>query len=397
MSKLLSHEMSVDQLRKKIEEARRGRPDQAEIEEAEALLHVKMLEQTNQRLDEVSVTLEMYGAKLNRLTQSLRANVNTSEDLAKAQRRYSRTMLVLTAVMIFTVVSVLGTQQFSSTDTVQVAENAAPQIASNPAPAAPTESVTIATIAAEQAESNETTVAWKEAFSTLGAGLSERLSAFSQQVNAFSLGVVQSVADFIKPEPKVATPVVAEQIQLVFEEPTAPEVVAAQSDAVAPVASEEVASVESVKLSSEAQPIADAVKKVSSTVASLQEQFSFGIKPTSELPTTNSTATKPVSMVTAEEAAAAFDAAFQATQTEAVVQANQAFESIEEALSQATTVTGTEANNISWDIPAEMKEKATQDKQEKIQPQAKEVLPPLMVLSADGPYVPARTSVNITE
>lgn len=424
MSKLLSHEMSVDQLRKKIEEARKGRPDDAEIEEAEALLHVKMLEQTNQRLDEVSVTLEMYGAKLNRLTQSLRANVSTSEHLAKSQRRYSRLMLVLTVAILFAVFTAFGTETFTGGDgSEQIANATSPstvQVPKAPISATPINNAAsttpIATTATPEPAVSQNQ--WAEAFGALSQGFNERFAAVSEQVSTFTYGLVQQAADWIAPEPVETSPVSQSTTNAI--------VIQSPADVAAPA---EPAALEGEAVETTQPAVmnqAETETAGESSVSNLQQQFSNSANAeTSVAAVTEGFESETVSevvaepLMTPEEAAAAFDAAMNertagsaetelpARQTVAslddlraqvaatsaadslpIDRANEAFSSMENALSEAANVT-VGPKNIQWDIPAQMRAPAVKESK---QPQAESEgqLPAVMVLTADEPVVPIR-------
>ena len=101
MSKMLSEEMTVDQLRKHI--ASKNRQDIAqrdEIEEAEAMLHAKLLEQTTAKLERFNANLEQFGAGLAQLNQSLRDGISSNIVLAGSVRRYARIMTLFTFLLV---------------------------------------------------------------------------------------------------------------------------------------------------------------------------------------------------------------------------------------------------------------------------------------------------------
>ncbi len=101
MSKTLSTEMSVDQIRRHIADRNRQMPvERLEIEEAEAVLQAKLLEQTNVRLDQLNMNLEQFRGEMGQLVQALQEGLGAYHGLQRSIRRYSRATSLLTLLLV---------------------------------------------------------------------------------------------------------------------------------------------------------------------------------------------------------------------------------------------------------------------------------------------------------
>ncbi len=101
MSKTLSTEMSVDQIRRHINERNRQMPvERSEIEEAEAMLQAKLLEQTNVRLDQLNLNLEQFRGEMGQMVHALQEGLGAYQGLQRSIRRYSRATSLLTLLLI---------------------------------------------------------------------------------------------------------------------------------------------------------------------------------------------------------------------------------------------------------------------------------------------------------
>jgi hypothetical protein len=101
MSKTLSTEMSVDQLRRHIAERKRQVPDEGlEIEEAELMLQAKLLEQSNDRLNQLTAGLDQLRAELAQMQQALQEGAEAQRGLQGAMRRYARSHSMTTLLLL---------------------------------------------------------------------------------------------------------------------------------------------------------------------------------------------------------------------------------------------------------------------------------------------------------
>ena len=111
MSKTLSVETGLDQLRKQLaEEHKLQEFERQSLEQADALLHTKLLERTNDRLDRVSGSLERFADELQQLNQAWRDLAALSDARAQSSHQYARlTMACMLALLASFVAFILGT------------------------------------------------------------------------------------------------------------------------------------------------------------------------------------------------------------------------------------------------------------------------------------------------
>ena len=101
MSRILSTEISLEQLKKHLAEQKiQHENSRSEMEEMEALLHVKLLEQTNSRLEQFGKAVDQLHNQLERLNNSFTDEAKSNKVLAASVRRYSRSMTVLSLLLI---------------------------------------------------------------------------------------------------------------------------------------------------------------------------------------------------------------------------------------------------------------------------------------------------------
>jgi len=123
MSKALDHETTVAVERRRavrsdwtpLPEAGQHDPDPtaprgvrgpaAEREEHAARAHLRLLEETSQRLDEFSAALKRFSEQLSLLTGTLRASTKAHEASQHAARRYSRSVALFTLLLVFAAVT----------------------------------------------------------------------------------------------------------------------------------------------------------------------------------------------------------------------------------------------------------------------------------------------------
>jgi hypothetical protein len=81
------------------------------------LLHAKLLEQANTRLDELRVNLERFEKEMVRLSRSLQEGISAGETLSQYNRRYTRTMALFTVTIMVAIVG-LGRSEWWPGDRV---------------------------------------------------------------------------------------------------------------------------------------------------------------------------------------------------------------------------------------------------------------------------------------
>jgi hypothetical protein len=151
MSKTLSTEMSVDQLRRHISERSRQVPtERGEIEEAEILLQAKLLDQTNNRLDQLTAALEQLRTEVSPLLQVLQDGADANRGLQRSVRRYARwhTMATLLLLVAAAVVVRVGWIQMEQADVAYLQALKRPGTSVQSASSASTDKATVAAASA---------------------------------------------------------------------------------------------------------------------------------------------------------------------------------------------------------------------------------------------------------
>lgn len=101
MSRMFEEEASADRLRQELaERERRRQAGLAEAEEAEALLHIKLLEQTDAKLDHLNANLEHFRAELSQLKQSLQQPAAPAALPLQPKRRSTRLVAAATVALL---------------------------------------------------------------------------------------------------------------------------------------------------------------------------------------------------------------------------------------------------------------------------------------------------------
>ncbi len=110
MSKLLNTEFTIEQLRRQIAELKQQQhTERLSIEEAEALLHIKLLDETNAKLDGFAAAVGQVQQELSNLraglthmeraNHALRESLGSAEIEVRAGHRHAATLAVLSVVM----------------------------------------------------------------------------------------------------------------------------------------------------------------------------------------------------------------------------------------------------------------------------------------------------------